>query len=78
MRPFDEIQGFFFIEALQGDRVDLDLQARGGSRVDAGHDDVQVAPARHLAKFLGIERVERDVDAPDAAIGEFRSKARQL
>ena len=39
---------------------------------------LQIAPARHLAKLVRIERVERDVDPPDAAIGEFGGKAGEL
>ncbi len=78
MRPFDQIQGFVFVEALQRDRVDLDLESSSGGGLDSSQNDVQVAPAGHLAKFVRIQRIKRDVDALDAAIGEFRSEARQL
>ena len=78
MRPFDQIQGFVFVEALQGDCIDLDLQPRGGGGVDAGQNGVQIAPARHLAKLVRVERIERDVDAPDPAIRKFGGKASEL
>jgi hypothetical protein len=45
---------------------------------NAGQNDAQIAPPRHLAKFLWIERIERNVDAPDAAIRKLRGKASEL
>ena len=39
---------------------------------------LEIAPARHLAKLVRVERVERDIDPPDAAIGKLRSKAGEL
>ena len=66
MRPFDQPRKFVLVDALERDRVDLDLQAGGLRGVDAGEHLVQRPPARDGAEFLGIERVERDVDAPDA------------
>ena len=41
--------------------------------LDAGQHLVEVAPAGDGAELLRIERVERDVDAPDAVAGEFGS-----
>ena len=78
MRPFDEAQGLVVVEALQRDRVDLDLEPRGRRGVDALRGLAQIAPAGHLAKLLRVERVERDVDALDAAIDELASKAGEL
>ena len=56
------------VDALERDRVDLDLEAGGLGGVDAGDHLVELAPARDGAELVGIERVERDVDALDAAV----------
>ena len=42
------------------------LQPGGLRGIDAGQHLVEVAPARDGAELVGIERVERDVDALDA------------
>ena len=55
------------VDALERDRVDLDLQARRLRGLDAGQHLVELAPARDGAELVGIERVERDVDALHAA-----------
>ena len=39
---------------------------------------LEIAPAGHLAKLLRVERIERDVDALDAAIDELMRKAGEL
>ena len=59
------------VHALERDRVDLDLEPGRLRGVDAGQDLVELAPARDGAELVGIERVERDVDAPDAVTGEL-------
>ena len=78
MRPLDEAQGLVFVEALQGDRVDLDLEPRGRRGVHACKDDAEIAPAGHLAKLERVERIQRDVDALDSAVDEFAGKAGEL
>ena len=60
------LREFVLVDAFERDRVDLDLQACGKRRVDAGQHLVQRAPARDGAEFLGVERIERDIDAPHA------------
>ena len=78
MRPVDERARLAVVEALERDGVDLDLQPRGGRGVDPLHDGRVVAPAGHRAELVGVERVERDVDPPDAAVGELVGVAREL
>ncbi len=51
------------VDALERDRVDLDLQAGRLRGVDAGQHLGEIAPARDRAELVRIERVERDVDA---------------
>ncbi len=70
--------GFLVVEALERDGVELDLEARLARGLDAAQDLVEIAPARDGAEFRGVERVERDIDAPDAAIREFGGVAREL
>ena len=67
VRPFDQVGEFVLVDALERDRVDLDLEAGRLRGIDAGEHLVEVAPAGDGAEFVGIERVERDVDALDAA-----------
>src|ERR1700686_5716776 len=78
MRPGREVAELVLVDALEGDRVDLPPQAGGERGVDAGHDLVELAPARDGAELVGIERVERDVDALDAVTGELTGIFRQL
>ena len=46
--------------------------------LDAGQNLVEVAPARDGAKFRGVERVQRDVDAAHAAVPQFAGKPCEL
>ena len=71
MRPGDQLGELVLVDALERDRIDLDLQAGRLRGVDAGQNLVELAPARDGAEFVGIERVERDVDALDAKAGEL-------
>ncbi len=66
------------VEALERDGVDLDLEPGRDRGVDPRHDACVIAPAGHRAEFFGVERVERDVDPPDAAVGEFVREAGEL
>ena len=66
------------VDALERDRVDLDAQARRLRGVDAGDHLVELAPARDGAELLGIERIERNIDALDAVIGELARVFRKL
>ena len=63
MRPAQHLGHFRFVEALQRDSVELDLQAGGLRRIDAGHHLVDVAPARDRTELVPVQRVQRDVDA---------------
>ena len=78
MRPFDQAGGFGVVEAFQRHGVDLDLQPGLVGGVEAGEHAIEFAPARHLAEFVGIERIERNVDALDAAGGEIAGEAGKL
>ena len=51
----------------------------GGLRgIDPGQHLVELAPARDRAELVRVERVERDVDALHAAVGELGGVFRQL
>ena len=63
---------------LQRDRVDLHREAGGLRGVDPGQHLVELAPARDRAELVRVERVERDVDALHAAVGELGGVFRQL
>ena len=71
VRPGDEIAELVLVDALERDRVDLDLEAGRLRGVDAGQHLVEIAPAGDGAELVGVERVERDVDALDAAALEL-------
>ena len=64
--------------SFQGNGVDLDRKARRTRRFDAGQNLIQITPAGDGAELGGIERIQRHVDAADAAIGEFVGKTGEL
>src|ERR1700744_6001308 len=66
MGPFDQARKFVLVDALERYRINLDLQAGSLRRIDAGKHLVERAPARDGAKLSRIQRVEGNVDAPDA------------
>src|SRR5205814_8353104 len=78
VRPVDELREFVLIDALERDRVDLDVETGRLGGVDAGQDLVELAPACDGAELVRIERVERDVDALDAKIDKFAGVFGQL
>ena len=78
MRPFDQRFDLVLVDALQGDGVDLDREPGLLGGVDSRHDLRKVAPAGDAAELLGIEGVERHVDAPHAAGGEVAGEAGEL
>ena len=78
MRPLDQRGDFVLVHSLQRNGVDLHRKPRRTRRFDAGQNLVEIAPAGDGAEFGGIERIERHVDAANAAIGEFFGKTRQL
>ena len=41
------------------------------------HDGGVIAPSGHRPELVGVERVERDINPPDAAIGEFVRETRE-
>ena len=51
----------------------LTLQPGRLRGIDAGQDLVELAPARDGAELVGVERVERDVDALDAVSRRARA-----
>ena len=69
--PGDHAVEFKFVDAAQGDGVDLDLEARRLRGLHAFENLVQLAPARHLGELRRIQRVHGDVDAPHAACLQF-------
>lgn len=78
MRPAQHLRYLGVVEILQRHRVELDLQPCRLRGVDALHDLVEMAPAGDGVELVGVERVQRDIDALDAAIGELGGKTRQL
>ena len=63
---------------FERNRIDLDLEPGRLRGIDPGQDLVQLAPARDGAELVGIERVEGDIDAPHAMVGELARVFRQL
>src|SRR5213076_306916 len=55
MGPADEIVELVLVDPLQRHRVDLDVEAGGARRGDAGEYLVELAPARDRLEFRGIE-----------------------
>ena len=78
VRPLQQGWKFVLVHAFERHRVDLDLQSSCLRGIDPGQDLVQLTPARDGAELVGIERVERDVDAFDAAARELARIFRQL
>ena len=76
--PVDQREKLIFVEAFEGDGVDLDLHPGGLRGLDAVEHLGQAAPAGDFSKFRRVQRVERDVDALDPALGEFGGVFRQL
>ena len=62
------------VDAVQRDRVGLDAQAGRDRGVDAGEHAAELAATGDGAKPIGVERVERDVDAGEARARERRRK----
>ena len=71
MRPFHQSGDLVLVEVLQRDGIDLHGEAGGLRRIDAGHHLGEIAPAGDGLELASVERVERDIDPLDAAIGEF-------
>ncbi|MNL55754.1 hypothetical protein D3C87_1791860 [compost metagenome] len=49
---------FVFVEILEGNGVEFDLQASFLGSVNAFHDLGEIAPAGDFLEFLRIERIE--------------------
>ena len=76
--PGDEVVDLAVVDALERHGVDLDLQPGGLGGVDAVHHLGEAAPAGDAGELVGVERVERDVDPADAAVGELGGEAAEL
>ena len=76
--PGDEVVQLVLVDALERDGVDLDPEPGLDRGVDAVHHLGEAAPAGDLRELRGVERVERDVDPPDAAVGELGREAAEL
>src|SRR5262245_27809868 len=72
MRPADKVLKLVLVHASERNRVDFDLEPGMVSRIDAAHHLSMVAPACDCPELVGVERVERHVDALDVALGKFR------
>src|SRR5919197_2814744 len=78
VRPFQQRRKLVLVHAFEGHRIDLDLQPGRLRGIDSGQDLVKLTPARDGAELIDIQRVERDVDALDAATHELARIFRQL
>ena len=76
--PGDEVVHLVLVDALERDGVDLDPEPGLDRGVDAVHHLGEAAPAGDLRELRGVEGVERDVDAPDPAVGELACEAAEL
>ena len=76
--PGDEVVQLVLVDALERDGVDLDPEPGLDRGVDAVHHLGEAAPAGDLRELRGVEGVERDVDPPDAAVGELGREAAEL
>jgi hypothetical protein len=63
--PADHGFDLILVHAAHGDHIDLDLKARLSRGFNPARDPGEIAQARYRAEFCRIERVERNVDAPD-------------
>ena len=66
VRPTTRSLDLVLVDALQRHGVDLDLEAGRLRRVDAAQHLFEIAPAGDRLELLRVQRVERDVDPPDA------------
>ncbi len=74
----DQVVDLVVVGPLQGHGVDLDLKARRLGRLETGHDGRKIAPAGDGAEAVGLQRIEREVDAGDAGVLEVLGKALEL
>src|SRR5215468_5447593 len=65
MGPCGERGEFVLVYALEGDSVDFDGEPRVLRGLDAVENLIEIAPPRHSAELRRVERVERNIDAPD-------------
>ena len=78
MRPFQKRRELVLVHSLERNSVDLDLQAGRLGGVDSSQHLVELAPTRDGAELVGIEGIERDIDAPHAMACELAGIFRQL
>ncbi len=74
VRPFHQRGDFVLVQVLQRHRVDLDGETGRPRGLDAGQHLVEIAPAGDGAEFRRIERIQRDVDAANAAVAAVRRR----
>ena len=66
------------LEPAHDDGVDLDrVEAEGERGVDAGERLLQATQAGDAGELIGVERVERDVDAVEPGVTQLGRQARQ-
>src|SRR5215472_1836932 len=78
MGKADQIVVLVLVHALERDCVEFDLEAHPLRRLDAGHDLGEVAPTRDGPEAVRLQRVERNIDAPDAQALELLGELREL
>ena len=75
--PVEHRQKLVFVEPCQRDHVDLHRQPGGPGCGDAAQRRSEFADARNVAKGVGVERVETDVDAANPRFDKHRSMVGQ-
>ena len=72
MRPGDHRHDLVFVDALQRDHVDLDVEAGRLRRIDTGENPAEIAAPCDRVEFLRVAAVERDIDAAHATGCQLR------
>src|SRR6476620_12599963 len=78
MCPAEKRLDLVLVHASERYRVDLDLDPGAVGGIDAGHDGREISSAGDRPEPVGLEGVERDIDAGDAASGKGLGMASKL
>ena len=76
--PAEHRRELVFVQALECDHVDFDLQPRCRGCLDSAEHLGKIAAPRDVPETRGIAAVEAHVDAADTRVEQLRSKAREL
>ena len=78
VRPPDHGLEFVFVDPFERNDIDFDGESGPLRRVDAGQHAGEIAAPSDRLESSGIERIQRNVDAPHAAACEIVCEPRQL